>query len=72
MKLLVLSDLHLEFGIFNVPKIDYDVVILGGDISVPASKAMRWARRAENFGEAVPIVFVPGIRPNRRHRNIAS
>ncbi|SFQ67482.1 Predicted phosphoesterase [Variovorax sp. OK605] len=60
MKLLILSDLHLEFGTFLVPKADYNVVILAGDISVPGSKAMRWARRAENFGESVPILFVPG------------
>ncbi|RUR71080.1 metallophosphoesterase [Variovorax guangxiensis] len=60
MKLLILSDLHLEFGTFLVPKADYDVVILAGDISVPGSKAMRWTRRAENFGESVPILFVPG------------
>ncbi|GER18449.1 metallophosphoesterase [Variovorax boronicumulans] len=60
MKLLILSDLHLEFGTFLVPQVDYDLVILAGDISVPGSKAMRWARRAENFGETVPIVFVPG------------
>lgn len=60
MKLLILSDLHLEFGTFLVPKADYDVVILAGDISVPGSNAIRWARRAENFGEIVPIAFVPG------------
>jgi len=60
MKLLILSDLHLEFGTFLVPQVDCDVVILAGDISVPGSKAMRWARRLENFGETVPIVFVPG------------
>ncbi|MGJ7573621.1 metallophosphoesterase [Variovorax sp. RB2P76] len=60
MKLLILSDLHLEFGTFPVPKVDYDAVILAGDIFVPGSKAMRWARRAGNFGETAPIVFVPG------------
>ncbi len=60
MKLLILSDLHLEFGTFLVPRVDYDAVILAGDIFVPGSKAMRWARRADNFGETVPIVFVPG------------
>jgi Icc-related predicted phosphoesterase len=60
VKLLILSDLHLEFGVFNVPKIDYDVVILAGDIFVPGSKAMRWARRADTFGDTVSIVFVPG------------
>jgi len=60
VKLLILSDLHLEFGVFNVPKIDYDVVILAGDIFVPGSKAMRWARRADNFGDSVQIILVPG------------
>ncbi|RUR67489.1 metallophosphoesterase [Variovorax guangxiensis] len=60
MKLLILSDLHLEFGVFNAPKIDYDVVILAGDIFVPGSKAMRWARRADTFGDTGSIVFVPG------------
>lgn len=60
MKLLILSDLHLEFGSFLVPKVDYDAVILAGDIFVPGSKAMRWARRTGNFGETVPIVLVPG------------
>ncbi len=60
MKLLVLSDLHLEFAQFRVPDVDYDVVILAGDISVPASKVRFWACRAKNFGEAKPIIFVPG------------
>lgn len=60
MKLLVLSDLHLEFGQFHVPDVDFDAVILAGDIAVPASKVPFWACRATNFGEATPIVFVPG------------
>lgn len=60
VKLLILSDLHLEFSSFTVAKVDCDVVILAGDISVPASKEMNWARQADNFGGAVPIVFVPG------------
>lgn len=60
MKLLVLSDLHLEFGQFRVPEIDFDVVILAGDIAVPASKVPFWACRATNFGESTPIVFVLG------------
>lgn len=32
MKILVLSDLHLEFGDFVPPQVAADVVILGGDI----------------------------------------
>ena len=60
MKLLVLSDLHLEFGQFHVPDVDFDAVILAGDIAVPASKVPFWACRATNFGESTPIVFVLG------------
>lgn len=73
MKLLILSDLHLEFGIFNVPKVDYDVVILAGDIFVTGSKAMRWAhfsdrawlaqKLAEPF--AGPTVVVTHHAPHR-------
>lgn len=61
MKILVLSDLHLEFGTFVVPlEIDYDVVILAGDIAVPGSKAVRWAARASTFGRASDVLFVAG------------
>lgn len=60
MKLLVLSDLHVEFGQFRVPDVDFDVVILAGDIAVPATKVPFWACRATNFGESTPVVFVPG------------
>lgn len=60
MKLLFLSDLHLEFGSFQVPDVPFDVAVLAGDVAVPATKAIQWARRAANFGERTPIVFVPG------------
>jgi hypothetical protein len=32
----------------------------GGDIAVPATKAVSWIRRAANFGETKPVIFVPG------------
>ena len=60
MKVLILSDLHLEFGTFLPPEADYDVVILAGDIAVPARKAVRWARREAVFGLARGVVYVPG------------
>lgn len=60
MKLLVLSDLHLEFGTFRVPEVEVDAVILAGDIAATAAKALRWAQRPDNFGEQTPIIFVPG------------
>ena len=59
MKLLILSDLHLEFGTFRVPEVEVDAVILAGDIATSPAKALRWAQRPGNFGET-PIIFVPG------------
>lgn len=59
MKLLVLSDLHLEFRSF-VPDLAAiracDVVVLAGDIHL-GGQAIRWA--AETFSEK-PIVMVAG------------
>lgn len=60
MKLLVLSDLHIDSGAFRVPEIEVDAVVLAGDIAATAAKALRWAQRPGNFGEHVPIIFVPG------------
>lgn len=61
MKLLVLSDLHLEFGQFvpsREPKVD--AVILAGDIHSPGRKIFKWARRKDVFGPNIPIIVVPG------------
>lgn len=61
MRLLVLSDLHLELGTFEVPMdIAFDVVVLAGDIHNPGEKVVHWARRLSVFGETVPILVVPG------------
>ena len=41
MKLLVLSDLHLEFSDLALPAgLDFDVAVLAGDIVCPGSAAM--------------------------------
>lgn len=38
MKVLILSDLHLEFAPFDpAPDLEFDVVILAGDIHSPPS-----------------------------------
>lgn len=59
MKLLVLSDLHLENGYFE-PQEDAvekaDVIVLAGDIH-PAPNGIEWAR--QTFGDK-PIVYVAG------------
>ncbi len=56
MKLLILSDLHLEFAPFE-PAADlvFDVVILAGDIHSPAKRAIEWAM--ERF-PGKPVVYV--------------
>lgn len=61
MRILILSDLHIEFASFTPPKfLDYDVVVLAGDIHNPGHKALFWARRESVFGPDVPIVYVAG------------
>ncbi|GEM_PF-161730 len=61
MKFLVLSDLHLEFGSFEVPQtLEYDAVILAGDIHCPGHEAVHWACRDSVFGTKKPIILVPG------------
>jgi Icc-related predicted phosphoesterase len=61
MRLLILSDLHLEGGRrYEVPEgIHYDMVVLAGDISAPGVTAVRWAADPGTFGGR-PVVLVPG------------
>lgn len=60
MKLLVLSDLHLERNPFELrfSRPNFDAVILAGDIHTPGHKAVPWARKT--FGTSTPVFFVPG------------
>jgi Icc-related predicted phosphoesterase len=61
MKLLIVSDLHLEFGSSYEPPADgYDVAIIAGDIDVPAAAAVGWAKRMPAFGKAKGVIYVPG------------
>ncbi|WP_454905035.1 metallophosphoesterase family protein [Variovorax gossypii] len=58
MKVLVLSDLHLEFAPFEpAPDLEFDLVILAGDIHSPAAAALDWA--ADRF-RGKPIVAIAG------------
>lgn len=61
MKILVVSDLHLEFGDpYTVPAgLDFDAVVLAGDISSPGTDAIHWAQRESTFGGR-PVIFVAG------------
>lgn len=56
MKLYVVSDLHLEYGDFDVPDVDADVVVVAGDLHV-GTRGLSWA--AERLPD-VPIVYVLG------------
>ncbi len=58
-RILVYSDLHLEHSPhFVPPNIDYDVVVLAGDISSDPVGAVRWAN--STFVKAKAILYVPG------------
>jgi len=61
MKLLILSDLHLESGIpWDVPpEIEFDATVLAGDIHSPGAKAIGWAQSHPALA-AKPVVYVPG------------
>lgn len=58
MRLHILSDLHLEFGDFapTLPKEDFDVLILAGDIG-SGKQAKVWA---EAHYSSKPHVIIPG------------
>jgi DNA repair exonuclease SbcCD nuclease subunit len=59
VRLLILSDLHLEFASFITPDPAlFDIVVLAGDIGVGV-KAVHWARRRSTFA-GKPVVLVPG------------
>lgn len=56
MKILVLSDLHLDLLSFTAPQIDVDVIVLAGDIH-KGNLGIYWAR--ETWPDK-PIVYVGG------------
>jgi len=56
MRVLVLSDLHIEFEDFHTDTSNVDAVILAGDIHVK-EKGFRWA--FENIKE-IPVLYVLG------------
>jgi len=59
VRLLVLSDLHLEFALFEPPDPAlYDIVVLAGDIR-QGPRAVQWAGLDSTFGGR-PVVLVPG------------
>ena len=55
MKLQILSDIHLEFGPFKIPKTDADVIILAGDIHI-GTAAVDWIKSQTKK----PVLYVAG------------
>jgi predicted phosphodiesterase len=56
MRIRILSDLHLEFGLAELPEVAADVVVLAGDVD-KGVRGVGWAR--EQFA-GVPVVYVVG------------
>ena len=55
MKIQVMSDLHLEFGAFDIPPTDTDVIVLAGDIHVGV-KAIEWIKK----NTVKPVIYIFG------------
>ncbi|MGX1742481.1 metallophosphoesterase [Bosea sp. NPDC055353] len=64
MRLLIISDLHLEFGPFEfpAPMPEFDVAVFAGDIGQPIVGALRWMATRRETGplRGRPIVYVAG------------
>lgn len=56
MKLHILSDIHIEFGHFEIPETDADVIIIAGDVA-EGKEGLNWIL-AHNIKK--PIIYVPG------------
>ena len=63
MKIHVLNDLHVEFGDFDVPTTDADVVVFAGDIGVGVG-GLDWIE-SQNINK--PIIYVLGNHEHYHH-----
>jgi predicted phosphodiesterase len=61
MKLLLLSDLHLELSDLEIPEqVDFDVAVLAGDILWPGRRLHEWVARSPALRRARAVVAVSG------------
>jgi predicted phosphodiesterase len=61
MKLLLMSDLHLELSDLTIPEdVDYDVAVLAGDILWPGTGLHDWLARSPALRRAKAVVAVSG------------
>lgn len=56
MRLLILSDLHLEWAQLALPRVETDAVVLAGDVNV-GDRAIEWI--ADTFRD-LPVLYVLG------------
>lgn len=56
MKIHLLSDLHIEYSEFSLPKTDADIVVIAGDIGIGLA-GLEWIH---NQRIKQPVIFVPG------------
>jgi hypothetical protein len=67
MRLLILSDLHGEFG-FETPKdLELDVALLADDFYQPGERAVQWVLWSEAQASK-HVIFVTGIPASRAVR----
>lgn len=57
MKIHVLSDLHIEFGDFEFPRVEADVLAFAGDVHTKLN-GIRWIKA--NARTDIPIIYIMG------------
>ncbi|MCH6256243.1 metallophosphoesterase [Puniceicoccaceae bacterium K14] len=57
MRVHILSDLHIEFGEFQLPKVDADVLVFAGDVHTKLN-GIKWIK--ENASQDIPVIYVMG------------
>jgi len=71
MRLLVVSDIHLEFGSFEFPADmpEFDAAVFAGDVHQPVTVAVEWLARERDSGalRGKHIVYVPGNHEFYKH-----
>lgn len=65
MKLWIISDLHLDFEMYEPVIPDADVCVVAGDILQGCGNSIRWLDRI--IGPAMPVVFVAGNHEHYGH-----
>ena len=67
MRLWILSDLHIEQSLWDLPDPapEYDILVAPGDIHDPLSEGVRWLAARAN---GRPVIYVPGNHEWYAHR----